>query len=191
MKPLKDATAEKHREAESMPFNQRMAKGQLKKEEYLLYLVQLQAIFEVLEQNSLPHPGLNRLEAVKEDIYELINYYPSVSDLSVLGSTRKYTHYLERLSPEGRLPHIYLHYLAIFFGGKILKLNVPSKGSLYSFLEPEACVLSIRALQKDEWADEVNIGFSAFITILEELEESCFPRFHGKPKRIIQKSWVG
>jgi heme oxygenase len=38
MLPLKEAIAEKHSLAEKMTFNQRMFKGELSNEEYILYL---------------------------------------------------------------------------------------------------------------------------------------------------------
>jgi heme oxygenase len=38
MLPLKEAIAEKHSLAEKMPFNQRMFKGELSKEEYMHWI---------------------------------------------------------------------------------------------------------------------------------------------------------
>ena len=45
MTPLKEATSEKHKQAERMPFNIRMFKGELSKNDYLLYLNQQLQIF--------------------------------------------------------------------------------------------------------------------------------------------------
>ena len=72
MLPLKDAIAEKHSLAEKMPFNQRMFKGELSKEEYILYLCQQLAIFQAIERFPLPHTALIRCPKVFEDIKELM-----------------------------------------------------------------------------------------------------------------------
>jgi heme oxygenase len=68
---LKEATAEKHRAAEKMPFNIRMFKGQLTKQQYLAYLHQQLGLFEAFEKVELPHPSLNRTSALLDDIAEL------------------------------------------------------------------------------------------------------------------------
>ena len=51
MLPLKEATSIKHKQAERMPFNARMFRGQLSKNEYLLYLTQQLQIFQAIESN--------------------------------------------------------------------------------------------------------------------------------------------
>jgi hypothetical protein len=45
MKPLKEATHDKHKEAERMPFNVIMFKGELTNEQYAQYLVSQLSIF--------------------------------------------------------------------------------------------------------------------------------------------------
>ncbi len=168
MLPLKEATAIRHKEAERMPFNVRMFSGLLPKNEYLLYLNQQLHIFQTLERKGLPHPGLKRTESVKADIAEL-NAEGYHSDL-ILESTRAYADYLDSLSYEEVLPHIYLNYMAIMFGGQMMKKVVPSTGRMYEFDNMQEAIQSIRQVQKDEWADEVNKGFDFNISIFEELE---------------------
>jgi hypothetical protein len=69
------------------------------------------------------------------------------------------------------LPHIYLNYLAIMFGGQIIKNKIPGGGKMYEFDgDIREIAGSIRAIQKDEWADEVNIGFDYLINIYDELQ---------------------
>jgi heme oxygenase len=88
----------------------------------------------------------------------------------VLNSTKLYVAYLQSLSYQDLLPHIYLNYLAVMFGGQIIKKVVPSTGNMYEFENMNEAASTIRVLQKDEWADEVNKGFDFNIAILEELE---------------------
>jgi heme oxygenase len=172
MLPLKEAIAEKHSLAEKMPFNQRMFRGELSKEEYVLYLSQQLAIFDVIETDELPHPALNRSKKVFADIKELLDVKDGDSvDIRPLESTNEYRKYLYRLSKEAKLPHVYLNYLAIMFGGQMMKANVPGGGKMYEFDgDMREIAGSIRAIQKDEWADEANKALDYNISILDELQ---------------------
>ena len=172
MLPLKDAIAEKHSLAEKMPFNQRMFKGELSKEEYVLYLSQQLAVFDSIERHELPHPALNRAGKVFADIKELLELKDGESvDIKPLEATNEYRKYLNTLTQEELLPHVYLNYLAIMFGGQMMKANVPGSGKMYEFDgDMREIAGSIRAIQKDEWADEANKALDFNIAIFEELQ---------------------
>jgi heme oxygenase len=169
MLPLKEAIAEKHSLAEKMPFNQRMFKGELSKEEYILYLCQQLAIFDAIEVHTLPHPSLDRAGKVFEDIKELMG--EGQLQIKPLNSTNEYRKYLNGLTQKEILPHVYLNYLAIMFGGQMMKKNVPGSGKMYEFDgDVREIAGSIRAIQKDEWADEANKALDYNISILDELQ---------------------
>lgn len=170
MLPLKEATAEKHKIAERKPFNIRMFRGQLDKPAYLLYLTQQLEIFSAIEEKPLPHPALTRKEAILADIAEL--QQPGIPAASVLGATKAYADYLRQLGEEEVLPHVYLNYLAIMFGGQMMKSKVPSTGKMYDFSDMPGALAAVRAVQKDEWAGEVNKGFDYNIAIFDALENS-------------------
>ncbi|NOS93019.1 MAG: hypothetical protein HOP30_13940 [Cyclobacteriaceae bacterium] len=171
MQPLKEATSIKHNQAERMPFNVRMFKGLLKKNEYLLYLNQQLQLFQAIEKIGLPHSSLKRTEKVLADINEL-KAKVHTTDF-ILKSTQQYVDYVKSLTYEQVLPHIYLNYMALIFGGQMMKKVVPSSGNMYIFENMQEAVQSIRALQKDEWAEEVNKGFDYAILMFEELEVYC------------------
>jgi hypothetical protein len=172
---LKEATAEKHKLAERMPFNGRMFRGELSKKEYLHYLNQQASIFQIIELKGVPHKSLLRLKNVFEDIQELAK---EVKDtLPILKSMERYGVYLQKLTYEQILPHIYLHYLALMFGGQMMKSKVPGSGRMYDFDDMMEAAGIIRAVQKDEWADEVNKAFDFMIEIFDELE-----RLHNPAK---------
>jgi len=162
---LKEATAELHSKAEKMKFNQRMFRGELSNDEYLNYLIQQSYIFQEIENRDLPHPNLNRLSSINDDINELGGYKFKISK-----PTTDYVVYLGDLNQSSLNAHIYLNYLALVYGGQIMKSKVPGSGKMYEF-EGEMMELigSVRAIQKDEWADEVNKGFQYIINILDEL----------------------
>ena len=166
MKPLKEATHIKHKEVERKPFNVRMFKGQLTNEQYGWYLRSQLGIFRALEDNfEFPHEGLKRIEAVAFDLMSL-----GINELVCDIATREYAAYLRGLSQEDANAHIYLNYLAIMFGGQMMKKATPGPGKMYEFENMKECMESIRAIQKDEWAREVNKGFDFMIKIMENLE---------------------
>ena len=148
-----------------MEFNQRMFRGELSNDEYLNYLIQQSYIFREIENRDLPHPNLNRLSSINDDINELGGYKFKISK-----PTTDYVVYLGDLNQSSLNAHIYLNYLALVYGGQIMKSKVPGSGKMYEF-EGEMMELigSVRAIQKDEWADEVNKGFQYIINILDEL----------------------
>ena len=165
---LREATAELHSKAEKMEFNQRMFRGELSTEEYVKYLYQQLSIFDGIESNELPHASLARVDKVKEDILELTS---QLDIMNILPITLAYSHYISTLTQEERLPHVYLNYLALAYGGQIMKTKVPGSGKMYDFDNMQEAVGAIRATQKDEWADEVNKGFEYIITIVDELQK--------------------
>lgn len=168
---LREATAELHSKAEKMEFNQRMFRGELSTDEYVKYLHQQLSIFDAIESEELPHPSLARTDKVKEDIIELST--SSFNPLNnILPITLVYSNYLSALTQEECLPHIYLNYLALAYGGQMMKTKVPGSGRMYNFENMHEAVGAIRALQKDEWADEVNKGFEFIIKITDELQNN-------------------
>lgn len=169
MIPLKDAIKEKHKKAETMPFNQRMFSGGMSGEEYITYLYQQFSIFNAIERYPLPHESLYRSSEVLGDIGEL-HHNSSQLEMVFMPSTIQYTNYLEKLSKEELLPHVYLNYLALVFGGKLMKHKTPGGGRMYDFDgDLNSMIASIRMIQKDEWADEVNKGLDYIIQIFDEL----------------------
>jgi len=165
---LREATAELHSKAEKMMFNQRMFRSELSTEEYLNYLIQQSYIFQEIENRNLPHPNLNRLDAIHNDISELGGYTFKISK-----PTTDYVVYLGDLNQTQLNAHIYLNYLALAYGGQMIKSKVPGSGRMYDFDNMQECVGSIRAIQNDEMADEVNKGFQYIINILDELQTNA------------------
>jgi heme oxygenase len=167
MKPLKEATHDKHKEAERMLFNVAMFKGELTNEQYTKYLISQLEIFSAIEENfEMPHEGLKRKYAVIEDLKSLGVRQLEIPD----NATLKYVDYLMGLDQKTINAHIYLNYLAIMFGGQMMKANTPGAGNMYEFDNMMECAGTIRAIQSDEWADEVNKGFDFMIGIFKELE---------------------
>jgi len=170
---LKEATSVLHKKAEQMEFNQRMFNGKLSTKDYLKYLLVQSVIFQCIEEHyhSKLHDDLPRLKKVMEDIQELQKEIVTDVSISHLPSVKKYGIYLESLNDERLFPHIYLNYLALAYGGQMIKKRVPGKGRMYDFDNLNEVIMSIRNVQKDEWADEVNNGYEKIIAILDELQK--------------------
>lgn len=173
---LKEATAEKHRKAERMPFNGLMINGKLTDYQYEWYLQAQLAIFSAIEDNfELPHPALARKAAVQSEIKSLgidkmRNRMPDSVKFDLSTKAIDYAEYIKGLEQEEVNSHIYLHYLALMFGGQMIKKKVPGNGAMYEFGEDMmAAAGAIRAIQSDDWADEVNKGFDYMIDIFKEL----------------------
>lgn len=165
MIPLKEAVSTKHREAEQHIVNKHLMSGHVTEYEYHTYLWQQFLVFEAIEKVSLPHASLNRLPAILADIHEFRVYEPIMTTHAI-----KYKEYLATLTHEKLLPHIYLNYLALIFGGQSIKSKVPGSGKMYEFDNMKDIIISIRSIQQDEWADEVNTGFTYIIGIFDELQ---------------------
>ena len=174
---LKEATSEKHRKAERMPFNTLMINGKLTAPQYGWYLQAQYTIFSAIEDNfELPHPALARKTAVKSEMESLgldgvdRNTVPAAVFYDYVEAANQYAEYLKGLEQEEVNAHIYLHYLALMFGGQMIKAKVPGNGAMYEFgPDMMAAAGAIRTIQSDEWADEVNLGFDKMIEIFKEL----------------------
>lgn len=167
---LREATAELHSKAEKREFNLRMFRGELSNGEYLHYLIQQASIFQAIEEHpdSDISPELARLTNVYDDIMELIA--DTSGEFHQISSANKYAAYLKGLDKKKLYPHIYLNYMALMFGGQLMKSKIPGKGRIYDFANVTELIAMIRSVQKDEWAEEVNIGFTYIIDILDELQ---------------------
>jgi len=176
MATLRDAIYIKHRQAEQMLFNQRMINGELSKFEYALYLYQLKEIFFVLDRvladSNLPYELMARTDNILDDYVEL---YADMTDeeverLKIIDVTREYHKHLRSLNTEDALAHVYLNYLALMFGVRLIGSKVPGSGTLYKFDDIHTCISAIRAIQRDSFADEANKGLDFHIRMYDELQ---------------------
>jgi heme oxygenase len=171
---LREATMEKHKIAERMPFNQLMFEGKLTNELYFEYLKTQHKIFEKIESIIELPKNFLRAGKIYQDMIELIVTMNKESNNSVNLETDVATFYCEHLSTldeETIWPHVYLNYLALLFGGQMMKSKVPGSGKMYDFENSESIINIIRDKQKDEWADEVNMAYDYIINIFERLDK--------------------
>lgn len=168
MSKLREETAELHKKAEQMPFNTRMMNGELTNEEYGQYLVNMKGIFSTLESNEPLHEGLPRVASIDRDIDELgLDEVPEMTEKAT-----KYVDYLKTLSHTDVWAHMYLHYLALLYGGQMIKKNVPVT-SMYEFdgnvSEMIESIRSKQMMYEEMWIPEVNAGYEMMIKMFDEL----------------------
>jgi hypothetical protein len=168
---LKEATAELHSKAEKTQFSQLIFSGTIPEQEYAYYLFNMYHIHNTLENKyELPHPSLNRCKSIEKDLGVLIKLKMDLTE-----STKKYIDYINTLTEEQWKAHIYVNYLAIVYGGQMIKSKVPGLGAYYVIDNMQECVGAIRAFLNDDMSDEANKGFQFNIDVLEDIWNTLRP----------------
>lgn len=168
---LKEATADLHSKAEKTQFSQLIFSGTIPEQEYAYYLFNMYHIHNALETKyPLPHPSLNRCNAIEKDLGVLIKLKLDLTD-----STKKYIDHINSLTEDQWKAHIYVNYLAIVYGGQMIKSKVPGSGEYYNIDNMQECVGAIRAFLTDDLADEANKGFQFNIDVLEDMWNTLRP----------------
>jgi heme oxygenase len=170
---LKEATAEKHREAESLPFIKSMFEANVDKDQYADYLFQLGLIYYFLEEGLGEKfklfegmEGLKRHKYIIEDFNEIAS-----KDISYIAkeSTLEYFNYLSTIGDAKKaMAHVYVRHMGDLFGGQQLAKCVPGSAKMYSFDNIRELMTSIRSKLSDDMADEANIAFDHNIKMLKE-----------------------
>ncbi len=153
---LREGTKDSHRLAEQTPFIRRLFKGQLSREVYREFLLQLLHVYQTLEERLQPHsahpvlgkihfPALFRAEAIRSDL----SFYFGGSawqDRQPNPATSAYIQRIDALSrdwPDGLVAHHYTRYLGDLSGGQAMKrvvaqmFNLPAQDGLAFYNFPQ------------------------------------------------------
>lgn len=177
MSTLKEATAEKHKIAESLPFIQSIFKGEVDKHKYTDYLYQLYFIYYTLESHASEIGLFQGIEEIKRatkarsDFVELASKnYKNI----ILPETNKYLSYLDSIfyddifnSKQRLMAHIYVRHMGDLFGGQQLAKLVPGKADMYKFDNMIGLIAEVRKRIDISMAVEANIAFDFNIDILK------------------------
>jgi heme oxygenase len=177
---LKELTAEKHHNAERTAFAKLLLSGNINKEQYAQYLLQMLEVYSALEYHAAVNglfadlSGLPRVMAIYEDLEEL--EVPQ-GQLTLLESTKKYIQYLNEIgsNPECSrklLAHLYVRHMGDLYGGQMIAKRVPGSGKFYQFRNKDELVAKIREKLDDGLGEEANVAFDHAIAIMKELNES-------------------
>lgn len=166
---IKEKTDDLHTELESLPFNQKMFRGEQTREERISYLASWLPIFEILDP-KVP-ADLRRYAHIANDLDKLGG---SLNDASI-----RVVDYIDYFNTKHRLNnslfdgHIYLNFMGFMYGGQIMKKRYPDSSSMYEFNNIEHWRDYIRKNYvdaEDSWfVHEVRTGFLMHINISKDL----------------------
>jgi heme oxygenase len=169
---LKDLTHENHAKAEAHPFTKKLVNGELSKQEYADYLYNQLPAYHRLEtlcglrgllEGIEP---IQRTQAILIDFNELIDSYPTVQ---IYPSTISYVNYLEHLTDQQLLAHLYVRHMGDMFGGQMIKTKIPGKGSMYDFENRKELIQKLREKLSDDLAPEANQCFEQIFLLFTDL----------------------
>jgi heme oxygenase len=172
MTTLQQATRELHTRAERTPLMQCLIKGNMSRSMWADLLYTQYVIFGSIE------------DRVAFDVHELHRAQRAFSDWQALGcslpkcclpSLDTLALRLRSCDLEQIWAHVYVHYLALLYGGQIIRQRLPSDipTTLFEFQDPEACKLYVRSHVDTHLAQEACDSFSLTIEYYNELY-----RFH-------------
>jgi len=177
MSILREVTLKKHQAVESLPFVQYLLKGNITQEHYVIYLAEMLAIYQALEQLATEIglldnlPELPRAEKMQHDLDELAPAYET--DLSP--STYRYLDYISELAKSDRadqlFAHIYVRHLGDMYGGKIIARMSPGEGRWYQFDNRSDLVKRFNAQLSTDLAEEALVAFDFFGDIFKDLSQ--------------------
>jgi len=171
---LRELTQPKHDIADKLPFLDAVFNKTVTKPQYLNYLVQMDKLYETLENkaNSLgilkDFPGIERSARIKEDRKELEAELNTT--FPYLEETLNYETYINSLTdPKKVMSHVYVRHMGDLFGGQTLKNRVPGSAKWFQFDSVRDLIMKIRVVATPDLADEANVAFDSSIAILTKL----------------------
>ena len=166
---LKDAIKENHDKAEQHPFVKVLLSGEIPVPVYADLLFNQLLCYSKLESLA-KHFGLLegvepicRAEHIESDLIEL------GGSSKVYPSTNAYLEYLDTVSPNLLLAHIYIRHFGDLYGGQIIKKAVPGSGKLYQFDDREGLIAKIRERLTGVLGDEANRAIEFSLQLFEEI----------------------
>jgi thiaminase len=170
---LEEALSEKYAIIAQHPFKQRLINGELTVIEYLIYLAQIQPLYNHMERYPLPNDEIQREQRAVVDMIELRNYPENLFNplAKPLQTTYHYMQYILKLSEEKTKPHAYVNYMFLLTEGQTYKDKIPGSGRVYKFDDVDGYINLFESTKQDDWAEEANIALDYYIAIFDELQE--------------------
>ena len=175
MSVLREVTLDKHQAVESLPFVQYLLQGNITQEHYVIYLAEMLAIYQRLEQLATAVGLLDNLselpraEKMQQDLDELDATYQA----DLLPSTHRYLDYISELAGSDRsnqlFAHIYVRHLGDMYGGKMISRMAPGEGRWYQFDNRSDLVKRFNAQLTIDLAEEALVAFDFFGDIFKDL----------------------
>ena len=169
---LKDLTHKNHTRAEAHPFTTRLVSGELSEEVYADYLYNQLPAYHRLETLCEQRGLLKNIETIKrsqailDDFNQLTPTYPISK---IYPATIKYVDYLENLTNQQLLAHLYVRHMGDMYGGQMIKTKIPGNGSMYDFSDRKQLIQNLREKLSDDLATEANFCFEQIFLLFTDL----------------------
>ena len=178
MSKLKELTWANHQKAERTEHASKLLKG-MSPQEYHRYIYNQYVQYAVLESRAKELGVLEgiddicRAKSISQDMVELEDEYRIQRNVDLLCPVvARYTgHVMSLTEKDDLLAHIYVRHFGDMYGGQMIKKRNPGSGKMYEFTDVETLKSSVRAMLKDEMADEANRCFEFAMQLFEELGE--------------------
>lgn len=169
---LKEATADLHKEAESLPLIRSIFEGRVNKQAYADYLYQLHLIYVTIEEIAdelgviRGIEGIKRSHLIRQDIAELTEIEEKYT---LRKPTLEYRDYLQSLRGDSDkiLAHMYVRHMGDMYGGQMLKKVTPGTGKMYDFDDLDRLKSEFRNRLTDDMGIEARVAFKHNINIIK------------------------
>jgi len=162
---IRNETKDLHDKVDSTPFVQNMIDGKQSPFARSRWLMSQYKILESLDSHV--ELQYQRLDHLKNDLLEL----PVMSPAAPASAYQKH---IRGLSDPN--PHIYLNYMALLFGGQILKKHYPTSSSVYQFPHITEARSYFRTFVptdlSPDYISEVRKGFQFQLAIISEISQN-------------------
>lgn len=172
---LKEATAERHKLAETTPFMKAVFAGKISKDLWADFTYQKMLFYNGIEGVA----GACGLTQDLPDIgraHYLYRDYVNMTNGEHKHPYRKvaidYYKYILNLYPDANkvMAHLYVWHMGDLFGGQMIKKIVHAPHESLDFKNPDSLKEKIRTKLSDDMADEANIAFDWAIKILGDFD---------------------
>jgi len=168
---LRDHIKENHDLAEKHPFVKLLFSGGVSTHIYADYLLNQYLMYLKLE-TLLDHYGLLQgVENVKRSELMLKDFHELKSNARVYNVTHRYVEYLDTVSKENLMAHMYVRHFGDLFGGQLMKKVVPGSGKMYEFENRSELIKTLRERLDDTLAKEANQVMLWAIELFQELSD--------------------
>lgn len=174
---LREATHEKHKQAENTEFSKALVEGLLTEELYHQFLFNMLQVYAAIERRIPYLPSdVSRVSKFKDDLAAL-----NRGSGTILPGTSAYIGYIESIDIPRVWAHVYVHYLGNMYGGQMIRKKLSWPSSHLSFDDVKSCITYVRGNVKDIDPAEANAAFDWTVRIYDELHRT-FRRDGSQPQ---------
>lgn len=167
MTTLKDLTWDAHQRAERTQLMGLILNNTISDPLYCDLVYTKYQIYSCIENRiKFDTPDLNRSVRALNDWQQMACHLPRVID-----SLEMYLDHLRTITVYQLWGHVYVHYLAPLYGGKIIRARIQHRfpTSMYEFDDPTQAIAEVRQHVTVELAPEANHAFESTITYYDQL----------------------